>query len=129
MKRSGLSGYIQLIFLALILLLLPAYGYACILPMLGSTTDTHTTPCSLIDCGSNGSQENTQKYCDTLKKVELQSSLTLPHALAKITFTPLLLEYIILPGVPKVHTTLSTLEEAKFSTSQNLYLLHHTLLL
>ena len=129
MKRLGFSGCIQLILLALILLLLPAYGYACVLPMMGTTSDAHTTPCSLIDCGLNGTQETAQKYCETLKKAEAQSFLTLQNTLAQTTLGPLLLDSLILPEVTQVHSTLSALEEARSPASQNLYLLHHTLLL
>jgi len=129
MKRSGFSGCIQFILLALILLLLPAYGYACVLPMMGTTSDAHTPTCSLSDCGISGAHETAQKYCETLKKAEVQSFLTLQNSLAKTTSGPLLLEYFIIPQVTQVRSTLSTLKEAKLPASQNLYLLYHTLLL
>ena len=129
MKLIPSSNHIQIVFLAFILLLLPVYGYACVLPMMDASGDAHTNACNLIHCGLNGSQENAQKYCEPLKKAELQSFHTLQNALPKITFGPSLVEYLILPEVIRVHLTFNTLEEANFLASQNLYLLHRTLLL
>ncbi len=129
MLQSDLSWRIQFAFLVVILLILPVYGYACVLPMLGSAGDTHPDTCPFVDCGLSGSHETAQKYCEALKKAETQSFLTLQSALAKTIFGPLLLDYLFLPEMTKVHSTLSPLEETQFSVSQNLYLLHHTLLL
>jgi hypothetical protein len=127
MMRLGLSGRIQFTSLVLILLLLPVYSYACVLPMLGASSNANT--CHLANCSLSDSQQTTQKYCDALKRVQVESSLTLQDALTKSTSGSLLTEFQITTGVPKALLALSSFEEARSFTAQNLYLLHHTLLL
>jgi hypothetical protein len=127
MVSFGLSRRIQFTFLVFILLFLPVYGYACVLPMLGSSNNAST--CHLTDCTISDSQQATQKYCDVLKKVEAESSLPHQDALAKTTLGPLFTEFSILSEIPKAHWALSTFQEARFFTAPNLYILHHTLLL
>jgi hypothetical protein len=129
MKKSRPSVRIWFTLLTLILLLLPVYGYACVLPMLGAPSDGHSMDCPFIDCGVGQTHGPGQKYCESLKKVHVQSALSLQDVLAKTSIAPLSFQLSILPEVPKTHWTLSASEKSTFPASPEIYILQHTLLL
>lgn len=129
MKRTHPSARIWLTLLALILLLLPVYGYACILPMLGTTSHAQSTHCPFTDCGLGKPQETTYKHCESLKRAQVQSSLSLQDVLAKTPIAPLSSPLSILPEVSQAHCILNTSEETRLPASAEIYILHHTLLL
>jgi hypothetical protein len=129
MKRTRLSAHIWFTLLALILLLLPVYGYACVLPMLGVHSDAHNMSCPFIDCGAGKAADTGQKYCESLKKVHVQSAFSLQDVLAKNPITPLFSQLSILPEMSKAHWALCALEESSFPVPLEIYIRHHTLLL
>ena len=129
MKRAHHSARIGFAMLTLILLLLPVYGYACVLPMLGAPSDAHNMGCPFIDCGVGKAHQTGQKYCESLKKVQLQSALSLQDVLAKTPIAPLFSQLSILPEMPDACWTFSVSEESRFPASSEIYIVHHTLLL
>jgi len=129
MKRTRPSVRIWFTLLTLLLLLLPVYGYACILPMMGTSSDDHNMGCPFVDCGAGKAHGTGQKYCESLKKVHVQSALSLQDVLAKTPIVPFFSQLSILPEMSKARWTLSALEEASFPVSSEIYILHHTLLL
>ncbi|MCI0527724.1 MAG: hypothetical protein L0Y56_09815 [Nitrospira sp.] len=129
MKRMHPSARIGFTLLTLILLLLPVYGYACVLPMLGAPSDDHNMGCPFIDCGVGKAHGTGQKYCESLQKVHVQSALSLQDVLAKTPIAPLFSQLSILPEVSKARWTLSPSEKSSFPASPEIYILHRSLLL
>jgi hypothetical protein len=129
MKKGCPSVHIWFTLLALILLLLPVYGYACILPMLGAPSDVHNMDCPFINCGIGKAHETGQKYCESLKKAHVQSALSPYDVFAKTPIAPLFSQLPSLPEVSKTRWTLSPFEQSSFPAFPEIYILHHTLLL
>lgn len=129
MMKSPSSIRIPPIFLALLLLLLPVYGYACVLPMMGS--DTHASACPLLDCGMGDSHQAAAKYCESLKKAEAQNFSTLngTFSILKATHADLTTGIQIPQVVSPFYLKGDREKERASFTSQAIYLLHHTLLL
>ena len=131
MGKTRLSFRIQFTLLSLILLLLPVYGYACVLPMVGMSGDSHAPVCRIIDCNLNSSKQTAQKYCETLQKMEAQHESALQGTLVS-------LEMVQAPTISEVPTPILDppswipphgVNPFKFSSTQPLYILHHILLL